>query len=130
MELVVGVDVHKLEHVAAAIDETGRSHGQLTFKNTGRGFDRLLIWLKGLGAEHIVIGTENAGGYGATLTVALARSVLTRWTFRLGGRLRNVGRWGRPRPMPGTPRPSRVSLLVTELGWRLRCSPNWSERSA
>jgi transposase len=73
MELVVGVDVHKLEHVAAAIDENGRSHGQLTFKNTGRGCDRLLSWLEGLGAEHIVIGIENAGGYGATLTVALAR---------------------------------------------------------
>ena len=27
MELVVGVDVHKLEHVAAAIDEPGRSRG-------------------------------------------------------------------------------------------------------
>ena len=37
MELVVGVDVHKLEHVAAAIDGTGRSRGQLTFENTRQG---------------------------------------------------------------------------------------------
>jgi transposase len=73
MDLVVGVDVHKLEHVAAAIDDAGRSRGQLTFKNSAKGFDRFLGWLEGLGAEHVAIGIENAGGYGATLTTALAR---------------------------------------------------------
>ena len=130
MELVVGVDVHKLEHVAAAIDGTGRSRGQLTFKNTGRGFDRLLSWLKGLGAEHIVIGIENAGGYGATLTVALARcgfDALDVPPWRTAPERRALGP---AKTDPRTPRPSRVSLLVTELGWRLRCSPNSSERSA
>lgn len=34
MQLVVGVDVQKLEHVAAAVDETGRCCGQLRFTNT------------------------------------------------------------------------------------------------
>jgi transposase len=76
MHLVVGVDVHKREHVAAAIDHNGRSCGQLTFTNTIRGVERFLGWLKRLGVDDVVIGIENAGGYGATLTVALARAGL------------------------------------------------------
>ena len=74
MHLVVGVDVHKLEHVAVAIDGAGRCCGQLRFTNTGRGADRFIGWLTGLGVGRVVIGIENAGGYGATLSVALARA--------------------------------------------------------
>jgi transposase len=75
MQVVVGVDVHKLEHVAAAIDEAGRPVGRIAFANTAKGCERFIGWVQGL-ADSVVIGIENAGGYGTTLTVALSRAGL------------------------------------------------------
>jgi transposase len=73
MSLAVGVDVHKLEHVAAAVDELGRRVDQLTFANTVKGHERFIAWLGALPSDHVLDGIENAGGYGLTLTVALSR---------------------------------------------------------
>lgn len=73
MHVVVGVDVHKLEHVAAAVDAAGRSFGRLAFANTATGFDRFIGWIAGFG-DGVVVGIENAGGYGTRLTVALSRA--------------------------------------------------------
>lgn len=76
MEMVVGVDVHKLEHVAAAVDDAGRAVGQLSFANTVKGVERFIAWLGTIAPGGVVIGIENAGGYGTTLTVALSRAGL------------------------------------------------------
>jgi transposase len=74
MSLVVGIDVHKLQHVAAAVDEAGRRVDRLTFANTAKGIERFIVWLDALGVDDVVVGIENAGGYGTTLAVALSRA--------------------------------------------------------
>lgn len=76
MEMVIGIDVHKLEHVAAAVDDAGRAVGHVSFANTVKGVDRFIAWLSTVAPGRVVIGIENAGGYGTTLTVALSRAGL------------------------------------------------------
>jgi transposase len=71
--LAVGVDVHRLEHFAAAVDELGRRVDRLTFATTAKGHERFIAWLGALPSDHVLVGIENAGGYGITLTVALSR---------------------------------------------------------
>jgi transposase len=70
--LFVGIDVHKLTHAAALIDERGGELGTLTFANSPAGYERLLGWLAGHDAQHAVIGVESPGSYGRCLTGALA----------------------------------------------------------
>ena len=70
MSLAVGVDVHKLEHFAAAVDELGRRVDRLTFATTAKGHERFIAWLGALPSDHVLVGIENAGGYGITRTVA------------------------------------------------------------
>jgi transposase len=70
--LFVGIDVHKLTHAAALIDERGGELGTLTFANSPAGYERLLGWLAGHDARHAVIGVESPGSYGRCLTGALA----------------------------------------------------------
>jgi len=76
MEKVVGVDVHKHQHVAALLDGVGRTLARLTFANTADGTQRLLAWLDTHDADGALIGIENAASYGQTLTVALAHAGL------------------------------------------------------
>ena len=62
--IAVGVDTHKHEHLARAVDELGQILGGLTIRTDLSGYMELLEWLGGLG-DDIVVGIEGAGSYGA-----------------------------------------------------------------
>src|SRR3954463_5353032 len=61
---VVGVDVHKPSHTAALLDDRGGELGMLRFANRPDGWQTLLRWLGEHGARDVVVGVENAAGYG------------------------------------------------------------------
>jgi transposase len=48
-EVILGVDTHELQHVAALIDERGRLVGTLAVAADERGFRRLLVWARSQG---------------------------------------------------------------------------------
>ena len=73
---VVGIDVHKDQHVAAIIDHAGRELATLAFANTPAGFGRLTTWIDQHDAQDARIGIENASSYGQALTVALCAAGL------------------------------------------------------
>ncbi|MFL5874684.1 MAG: transposase [Solirubrobacteraceae bacterium] len=64
--IAVGVDTHKHEHLASAIDGLGQVLGALTITTSLRGYGELVGWLRTLG-EGVVVGIEGAGSYGAGL---------------------------------------------------------------
>jgi len=61
-----GVDTHAGTHMAAALDRIGGLLGVQEFPATPDGYARLLGWLRGFGAVHLV-GIEGTGSYGAGL---------------------------------------------------------------
>ncbi len=66
--LVVGADIAKKVHVARASDVRGVELGKpLTFDNSRRGFEKLLLWIQSLLIEHsfnnVVFGVEPTGHY-------------------------------------------------------------------
>ena len=61
-----GVDTHKDIHVAAAVDELGRTLGTESFPTTTAGYRRLLGWLRSFGPLELV-GIEGTGAWGAGL---------------------------------------------------------------
>lgn len=69
---VVGIDVHKDQHVAALIDHAGRELAVLSFANSPSGFEKFTGWIELHDAADARIGNENAASYGQTLTVALS----------------------------------------------------------
>lgn len=64
--IAVGVDTHKHEHVAAALDGLGQVVGEMVVPASAAGYRELSAWLDGLGGE-TVVGIEGAGSYGAGL---------------------------------------------------------------
>lgn len=64
--IIIGVDTHKDEHVAVAVDGVGVRIGQLTLPTTDTGYRGLAHWAKGLG-EIEAFGVEGTGSYGAGL---------------------------------------------------------------
>jgi len=64
--IAVGVDTHKHEHLARAVDGLGQILGGLTIRADLSGYIELTQWLQTLG-EDIVVGIEGAGSYGAGL---------------------------------------------------------------
>ncbi len=64
--IAVGVDTHKHEHVARALDELGQVVGGLQVEANLDGYTELLEWLGALG-DDVVVGIEGAGSYGAGL---------------------------------------------------------------
>lgn len=64
--IAVGVDTHKHEHVAAALNELGELLGEIVVAASPAGYRELVKWLKGLGGGASV-GIEGAGSYGAGL---------------------------------------------------------------
>jgi transposase len=73
---VVGIDVHKHQHVAAMIDPTGREIATITISNTPKGYEKFVAWLHQRDAQDAKIGIENAASYGQSLTVALCAAGL------------------------------------------------------
>ena len=64
--LIIGVDTHKDQHVAVAIDRLGGRRGEYRLATTTRGYADLERWAKSLG-EIGVFGVEGTGSYGAGL---------------------------------------------------------------
>ena len=65
--IAVGVDTHKHEHLARALDGLGQALGGLTVDASLAGYRQLVQWLRTLG-EDVLVGIEGAGSYGAGLT--------------------------------------------------------------
>lgn len=64
--IAVGVDTHKHEHVAKALDGLGQVVGGLQIEANLDGYLELLGWLRALD-DDVVVGLEGAGSYGAGL---------------------------------------------------------------
>ena len=64
--IAVGVDTHKHEHTAAALDHLGQVLGELQIPATRAGYERLVAWLAQW-ADEVTVGIEGAGSYGAGL---------------------------------------------------------------
>lgn len=61
--IIVGVDVHKYNHSAVALNAWGKECGNLEFSN--RDLDKYTSWLKSLGSkDNLVIGLEDVNSYG------------------------------------------------------------------
>ncbi len=69
--VTVGVDTHKDEHVAVAIDQLGGLLGEHRIPATTRGYGDLERWAGRLG-EVVAFGVEGTGSYGAGLSRFLA----------------------------------------------------------
>ena len=67
-----GVDTHKDFHVAAVIDDVGRSLGTERFTATAAGYHELLRWMRSFG-DLVMVGVEGTGCYGAGLARHLAQ---------------------------------------------------------
>lgn len=70
--MFLGVDAHKLFHVAALVDERGVELGCLSFANSLAGVRMLRDWLSARGGEQALVGVEGAGHYGRLLCQALS----------------------------------------------------------
>lgn len=72
-ELIVGVDTHKSEHVAVAIDGLGGRLGQLMFGANPAGYAAMVDWAAQYGTV-IRFGIEGTGSYGSGLARFLRRN--------------------------------------------------------
>lgn len=73
-DVIVGVDTHKDEHVAVAIDGLGGLIGEALFvPATNDGYGELLAWATALGNVH-VFAVEGCGSYGIGLARFLRRN--------------------------------------------------------
>ena len=61
--IAAGVDTHKDEHVAVALDGLGQVLGELAVPASQAGYQQLTTWLEGLG-EDPRAGVEGTGSYG------------------------------------------------------------------
>ena len=64
--IAVGVDTHKHQHIAVALNALGQLLGEIAVAATVAGYRELVFWLAGLGGE-AVVGIEGTGSYGAGL---------------------------------------------------------------
>jgi transposase len=67
--VAIGVDTHRDEHVAVALDGFGGELGSLTIAADASGYARLWQWASELGEP--VFAVEGTGSYGAGLTASL-----------------------------------------------------------
>ena len=64
--IAVGVDTHKEQHLAVALDGLGQVLGEIVITTTLAGYSQFVCWLKELGGN-VLVGIEGAGSYGAGL---------------------------------------------------------------
>jgi transposase len=69
-QVVLGVDTHKDNHVAAVLTVVGVVLGTKAFPATAAGYRALLKWARGFGVLHRA-GVEGTGSYGMALTRVL-----------------------------------------------------------
>src|SRR4030081_484858 len=67
VRIAVGVDTHRDEHVAVALDALGKKVATTSMPTTPKGYRDLLAWAEGLGAVE-AWGVEGTGSYGAGVT--------------------------------------------------------------
>ena len=72
LKVIVGVDTHKSEHVAVAINSLGARLDSSPFPATTVGYQALLDWARSFG-EVRAFGIEGTGSYGAGLTSFVRR---------------------------------------------------------
>jgi transposase len=66
MMIAVGVDTHKHQHLAVAVDSLGQLLAEITITATLAGYHELHTWIKGLEGE-VRVGIEGTGSYGTGL---------------------------------------------------------------
>ncbi len=64
--IAVGVDTHKDQHVAVALDGFGQLLGEMVAPASRAGYRQITTWLLGL-TEDVLVGIEGVGSYGAGL---------------------------------------------------------------
>lgn len=64
--VAIGVDTHKDQHTAVAVDHLGQIRGETTLTATTKGYGRLLSWAKELDVE-LRFGIESTSSFGAGL---------------------------------------------------------------
>ena len=64
--IAVGVDTHKQQHYAVALDGLGQILGEIVIATTLAGYGQFVCWLRELGGN-VLVGIEGAGSYGAGL---------------------------------------------------------------
>jgi transposase len=64
--IAVGVDTHKEQHLAVALDGLGQVLAEIVITTTLAGYGQFAYWLKEL-SENVLVGIEGAGSYGAGL---------------------------------------------------------------
>ncbi len=116
--IAVGVDTHKHEHLARALDGLGQLLGGSTIDASLAGYTELIAWLRTL-EEDVLVGIEGAGSYGAGLCEYLLAEGITvveverprRQDRREGSPTRSTRCWPRRRcsPTTGSPRPEPVA---------------------
>lgn len=83
--ITLGVDAHKMMHVAVAVDEAGHELGEWSGTNSKKGWRSALAWSESFGTER-QWGIEGAWNYGRGLAQQLVTSgetvyeINTRWT--------------------------------------------------
>jgi transposase len=83
--ITLGVDAHKVMHVAVAVDEAGHELGEWSGTNSKKGWRSVLAWSESFGSER-QWGIEGAWNYGRGLAQLLVTSgetvyeINTRWT--------------------------------------------------
>lgn len=66
-QIIIGVDTHKSNHIAVAINSQGRRLGSVTIPTTRQGYGALEAWACDLGSVK-AFGIEGTGSYGAGLS--------------------------------------------------------------
>ena len=66
-QIIIGVDTHKSNHIAVAINIQGARMGAMTIPTTREGYHILAQWATGLGSVK-AFGIEGTGSYGAGLS--------------------------------------------------------------
>lgn len=66
-QIIVGVDTHKSNHIAVAINMQGARLGVMSIPTTPGGYHGLEAWATGLGSVK-AFGIEGTGSYGAGLS--------------------------------------------------------------
>ena len=75
VKVIVGVDTHKHEHVAVAINDLGARLATLQVRANGAGYADLVAWARSLG-ELEAFGIEGTGSYGVGLASFVRRQGL------------------------------------------------------
>ena len=95
MMIAVGVDTHKHQHLAVAVDALGQLLNEITITATLAGYRKLLAWIAGLEGE-VRVGIEGAGSYGAGLCEHLQDNGVTVLEVELAAAPRATHRQVRP----------------------------------